>query len=149
MLAMRAAPGTLRHVIRTEDVYLVPRRDVRIIVGSTMEEAGFDKSVQAEPIAHLLNSAQRACPALATAEFLEAWTGLRPATPDAMPIIGPMPNLTNYWMALGHFRNGILLSPITAHLLSHWLTQGKPPNELSACVESFSPVRFLRQSAVC
>jgi glycine oxidase len=156
MLALRASPGTLRHVIRAEEVYLVPRNDGRIIIGSTMEEAGFDKSVQAAPVAQLLNAAQRVCPALASAEFLEAWTGLRPATPDGLPIIGPlrnvggplalvspMPHVRNYWTALGHFRNGILLSPITAEVVSEWLISGHPPANVSSFMDAFSPDRFL------
>ena len=142
MLALRAPAGTLRHVIRTEDVYLVPRHDGRIIVGSTMEEAGFDKTVHAAPVARLQEAAQRLCPALASAERIEAWTGLRPATPDGLPVIGPLPErvgIANYWTALGHFRNGILLAPITAEVLTHWLLHGQPPFPMDA----FLPDRFL------
>lgn len=139
MFALRAAPGTLRHVVRTEEVYLIPRRDGRVIVGSTMEEAGFDRTVRAAPLALLLEAAQRFCPALASAEWLEAWTGLRPATPDGMPILGPWPGLGGYWLALGHFRNGILLAPATADLLTTWLLEGRPPGGSPA----FSPTRLL------
>ncbi len=149
MLALRAAPGQrggqprelLRHVIRTEEVYLVPRHDGRIIVGSTMEEAGFDKTVHAAPVARLQEAAQRLCPALASAEKIDAWTGLRPATPDGLPVIGPLPQragIANYWTALGHFRNGILLAPITAEVLTHWLLNGQPPFPMDA----FLPDRF-------
>jgi glycine oxidase len=147
MLALRVASsangGAPRHVVRTPDVYLIPRRDGRIIVGSTMEEAGFDKTIHAAPLAHLLQAAQRACPPLAHAEWLEAWTGLRPATPDGLPIIGPLtgslPGVANYWAALGHFRNGILLAPATAELLGGWLLTGQAPAQLGA----FAPERFV------
>lgn len=142
MLALRAPLDTLRHVVRTPDVYLIPRRDGRIIVGSTMEEAGFDKTVHAAPLARLLSAAQAVCPALGQAEWLEGWAGLRPATPDGLPIIGPMPGVANCWVALGHFRNGILLAPVTADALSEWILQSHPSLDLSA----FQPDRFLPSS---
>jgi glycine oxidase len=143
MLALRTSPDTLRHVVRTPQVYLIPRRDGRIIVGSTMEEAGFDKTVHAAPVATLLDAALRTCPALAKAEWVDAWAGLRPATPDSLPILGPVPGLMNYWAALGHFRNGILLAPATARALGDWLIHGQPSADLSA----FSPARFLGVAA--
>lgn len=139
MLALRDAPGTLRHVVRTTEVYLIPRHDGRIIVGSTMEEAGFDKTIHAAPLAGLLQAAQRVCPPLGEAEWLEAWTGLRPASPDGLPILGPLPGGANYWAALGHFRNGILLAPATAALITDWLLTGRAPSS----VEAFAPERFL------
>jgi glycine oxidase len=137
MLALRSPTGVLRHVVRTARAYLVPRRDGRVLVGSTMEEAGFDKTPRAGPLAGLLQSAQLLCPALEQSEIAEYWAGLRPAAPDGLPLLGPT-ELEGYWFALGHFRNGILLAPITAAVLSEWFLTGHTPIPM----ESFSPNRF-------
>ncbi len=137
MIALRGPSGVLRHVVRTPRVYLVPRRDGRVLVGSTMEEAGFDKTPRAGPLAGLMRNAQLLCPALEQSEIAEYWTGLRPASPDGLPLLGPT-ELEGYWFALGHFRNGILLAPITAAILSEWFLTG----QTSIPVECFSPSRF-------
>jgi len=137
MLALDAPPGTLRHVIRSHRGYLVPRRSGRILVGSTMEEAGFDKTPRAAQVAGLLRTAQALCPALEKSAVVECWAGLRPAAKDGLPILGPT-ELDGYWVALGHFRNGILLAPITAQILSSWIVTGKP----CLPVDALSPARF-------
>ena len=137
MLALQGPSGVLRHVVRTARVYLVPRWDGRVLVGSTMEEAGFDKTPRAGPLTGLLRNAQLLCPALEQCEIAEYWTGLRPAAPDGLPLLGPT-ELEGYWFALGHFRNGILLAPITAAILSGWFLTG----HTSIPMESFSPSRF-------
>ena len=137
MLALEAAPGTLRHVIRSHRGYLVPRRSGRILVGSTMEEAGFDKTPRAAQITGLLRAAQQLCPVLEKSAVAEVWAGLRPASKDGLPVLGPT-ELEGYWVGLGHFRNGILLAPITAQILSSWLLTGKP----SLPVDALSPSRF-------
>ena len=125
MLALQA-PETLNHVVRTHGgPYLVPRLNRRVLVGSTMEEAGFDKTPRAGQIAGLVQAAERLCPSLANAAIAELWAGLRPASPDGLPALGPTA-LEGYWVALGHFRNGILLAPITAQILSSWLLTGIP-----------------------
>ena len=140
MLAL-AAPAILRHVIRSHKAYLVPRKDGRILVGSTMEEAGFDKTPRAGEIAALLSAAQVLCPSLGESAVSEVWAGLRPAASDGLPVLGPT-ELEGYWLALGHFRNGILLAPITAEILSSWLLTGNP----SLNVDAFSPERFTREA---
>ena len=137
MIALGNTKSPLRHVIRTPRVYLVPRLDGRVIVGSTMEEAGFDKTPRAGPLARLLRAAQQCCPALEESTIAEFWTGLRPAAPDCLPLLGPTA-LEHYWMALGHFRNGILLMPITDQILSSWILRGKP----SYPVDALLPKRF-------
>lgn len=137
MLAVEAAPGTLRHVIRSHRGYLVPRRSGRILVGSTMEEAGFDKTPRAGQITGLLRTAQQLCPALENSAVTEYWAGLRPASKDGLPVLGPT-EVDGYWVALGHFRNGILLAPITAQILSSWILTGKP----CLPVDTLSPSRF-------
>ncbi len=128
MLALRTGRRPPTHVLHDPSVYLVPRPGGRLVVGSTMEEAGFDKTVDAAAIARLRAAAERLVPSLREADVVEAWTGLRPATPDARPRIGPT-RLPGYFLAAGHFRNGILLGPLTAQLLAPVIL-GESPNAL-------------------
>ena len=110
-------PPLLSRVIFTDKGYLVPRPDGRILCGSTMEEAGFEKAVTAGGLLRLLELAVEAAPALAGAPVVETWSNFRPATPDGLPILGPgrVPGL---FYATGHYRNGVLLAPVTADLVS-------------------------------
>ncbi|OFW37488.1 MAG: glycine oxidase ThiO [Acidobacteria bacterium RIFCSPLOWO2_12_FULL_60_22] len=137
MLALESFPSLLRHVVRSHRVYLVPRSGGRVLVGSTMEEVGFDKTPRAGPVMRLLRAAQEVCPALEESAVAEFWAGLRPASPDKLPLLGPT-SLEGYFVALGHFRNGILLAPVTAQILSGWLLTGKPP----ALADALLPQRF-------
>jgi len=138
MLSLVAAPrNVLRHVIRAPEVYLVPRSDGRIVIGSTLEEAGYDKRTDVDTIQRLHHAAIRMVPALSEARMLEGWAGLRPGTPDALPILGATA-IPGYFVATGHFRDGILLAPITAHLMAQVITGVKPEYDISA----FSPARF-------
>ncbi len=137
MLALESPEPPFRHVIRRRRCYMVPRLGGRVIVGSTMEEAGFDKSPRAGPLTGLLRAAQKTCPVLAGSTVADFWTGLRPAAPDGLPVLGPTA-LDGYSVALGHFRNGILLAPITAQILSAWLLTGKSP----FAVDALLPQRF-------
>ena len=127
----------LRHVVRAPDVYLVPRSDGRILVGSTLEDAGFDKRVDAAVIQRLHQAAAKLAPDLGQARMLEAWAGLRPGTPDELPLLG-RGDIDGYFIAGGHYRNGILLAPITALLMTQ-VIRGLPP-ELD--LSPFSPERF-------
>ncbi len=135
MIALENPTVPLRHVVRTHRVYLVPRQNGPVLVGSTMEEAGFDKTPRAGPIARLLRAAQHLCPTLDESAIKDCWAGLRPASPDGLPLIGPT-SLDGYWLALGHFRNGILLTPVTAQVLSSWMIQGKPSFPVGALLPS-------------
>jgi len=137
MVALENPKPLLRHVVRTHRVYLVPRRSGSVMVGSTMEEVGFDKTPRAGPVAKLLRAAQHLCPALEQSTIRDFWAGLRPAAPDGLPLLGPTA-LDGYWVALGHFRNGILLTPITAQVVSSWLVTGQP----SFPVDALLPQRF-------
>jgi glycine oxidase len=137
MLALQSDSLRLRHVARSQHVYVVPRVGGRFVIGSTMEEAGFDKTSRAGPLTGLLDIAQRICPELARSALTEHWAGLRPASSDGLPMLGPT-SLDGYFVALGHFRNGILLAPVTADILAGWLLRGKPP--ISA--DAFLPGRF-------
>jgi glycine oxidase len=124
-------------VIRSADVYIVPRSDGRILIGSTVEEEGFDKRTDPNAILRLRQSAIDLVPKLAQARILEDWAGLRPGTPDNLPILGST-SIPGYFVATGHFRDGILLAPITARLMAQVITDQKPDYDLSA----FSPARF-------
>ena len=128
----------VRHVVRAPDVYLIPRSDGRMLIGTTVEEAGFDKQTVPETILKLRNAALDLVPKLADARILEAWAGLRPGTPDGLPILGATPT-PGYFLATGHFRDGILLAPVTARVMSQLITGQAPDFDLSA----FSPQRFV------
>ena len=120
----------------TDECYLVPRRDGRVLAGSTMERVGFDTSVTGSGLRDLTAGALALVPALATAPFHSAWSGLRPALPDGLPAIGrAAPGLL---YACGHLRNGILLAPITARLVTRLLLDQDPGMDLAP----FDPRRF-------
>jgi glycine oxidase len=132
-----ASDHLLRHVIRAPEVYLVPRSEGRILIGSTLEEAGYDKRTDSNTIRRLHQAAVQLIPALGQARVLEAWAGLRPGTPDDLPILGAS-GTPGYFVATGHFRDGILLAPVTAQIMAQIITGAKPEHDLSA----FSPARF-------
>jgi len=111
----------VRHVVRAPDVYLIPRSDGRMLIGATAEEAGFDKQTVPETIAKLRQAALELVPKLADARILEAWAGLRPGTADGLPILGATPT-PGYFVATGHFRDGILLAPVTARVMGQIVT---------------------------
>jgi glycine oxidase len=137
MLALRSEAVQLKKVLRSQHGYLVPRRDGRIIAGSTLEDAGFIKQVTPQGVRQILDAALELAPALADAKIVEEWSGLRPGTPDLLPIIGPT-DIRGLWLATGHYRNGILLAPATAKIMRNWIVTGK--SNFNA--ESFSPLRF-------
>ena len=117
MLSLSVPVALIRRAIWVPNVYLVPRDDGRLLVGATVEDCGFDTRVTACGIHALLNAALEAIPALSDFAITETWAGLRPGTADGKPFIGPSP-LERYFVATGHFRNGILLAPITATLIA-------------------------------
>ena len=127
----------VRHVVRTsgwnQDVYLIPRSDGRMLIGTTVEEAGFDKQTVPETIQKLRQAAIDLVPRLADARILEAWAGLRPGTPDGLPILGATPT-PGYFVATGHFRDGILLAPVTARVMGQIVTGRNPELDLDAFV---------------
>lgn len=138
MLSVVGGPrNTPRHVIRSPEVYLVPRSDGRVLIGATVEEAGFDKRTDPAVIEGMHRAALRLMPTLSGARILEAWAGLRPGTPDNLPILGPTAP-PGYFVAAGHFRDGILLTPVTAHVMGQVVTGAKLEYDISA----FSPARF-------
>lgn len=144
MLAVALPPSLpLEAVVRTPDIYIVPRaagpKPTRAIIGATVEDAGFDKVVHPADIAGLKAEAVSLLPQLADATLLEGWAGLRPATPDHLPLLGAKPGNRNHFVAAGHYRNGILLAPATAHVMAQLLTGEAPAIDLSP----YSPSRDL------
>src|SRR5579871_6175233 len=127
----------LKHVIRSPQAYLIPRSDGRLLVGTTVEEAGFDKRTDPDTIQGLHHAALKLVPKLRDAKILEDWAGLRPGTPDALPILGET-GTPGYYVATGHFRDGILLAPITAELMANVITGSDVAYDLKA----FDPHRF-------
>jgi glycine oxidase len=127
----------LTHVIRSLNVYLIPRSDGRLLVGATVEEAGFDKRTDVAAIQRLHRAAVALVPELRHAKILEDWAGLRPGTPDALPILGATA-MPGYYVATGHFRDGILLAPITAKVMADVIGGVEPEYDLKL----FSPARF-------
>jgi glycine oxidase len=143
MISMRQAGVALRQVLRSGKGYLVPRADGRIVAGSTLEEAGFEKRVTPEGMQKILAATLELVPQLSGAQILETWAGLRPGTPDDLPIVGPT-SIKGLFAATGHYRNGILLSPSTARATKNWVKTGK----LDQSIEPFSPLRFKKRVAV-
>ena len=136
--------GLIRHVIRSRatDVYMLPRTNGPIVVGATVEEAGFDKQVVPETIQKLHQDAAMLVPELGEARIHESWVGLRPGSPDGLPIIGEIGD-SGVYAANGHFRNGILLAPATAKALTAVICNQPQVIDLSA----FTPARFAKANA--
>ncbi len=138
IVCVDAPRPALRAVVVHESGYLVPRRDASVVIGATRERVGFDCRVTAQGVSGLLAVGARLAPALADATFRSAWAGLRPAAPDALPLIGPLPGVEGLLLAAGHHRNGVLLSPISGRLIAD-LVLGK---ELPADAAALRPERF-------
>jgi glycine oxidase len=137
MIALRAKDLSIERVLWSDHIYLVPRNDGRILAGATVEYVGFDKNVTAGALQKIIDAALQLAPALADAQIEETWAGLRPDSPDHLPIIGPT-DLDGLLVATGHFRSGILLAPITAQLIREWITTQNVSHDWTR----FSPMRF-------
>jgi glycine oxidase len=131
MIAVRPRGAVrLTHTVYTDEAYLVPKRDGTIVVGATEEHgAGFNRDVTMDAIARLSTAFRKIAPGLADAVFERAWIGLRPGSPQGHPLLGPHPEHPNVHFAVGHFRNGILLSPLTAEILTRSVL-GEPWKEV-------------------
>jgi glycine oxidase len=142
MIALRAGNLKIERVLWSEKIYLVPRNDGRVLAGATVEYTGFEKGLTAGGLEKLLAGTLELAPCLAHARVEETWAGLRPDSPDHLPILGPT-ELDGLLIATGHFRGGILLTPITAQLVREWVTQQR----VSVDWDRFSPMRFQSASA--
>jgi glycine oxidase len=145
ILELRARAGMdepLTRIVRTPRCYLLSRGDGRVVLGATVEEQGFDTAVTAGGVYRLLEAAWEVLPEVGELELVEAHAGLRPGTPDNRPLVGPG-ELEGLVWATGHWRNGVLLAPLTGDAVAELLAEGSLPNEL----ESLSPERFARARA--
>jgi glycine oxidase len=145
ILELRAADRepVCERIISSERVYLVPRTDGRLVVGATVEERGFDTAVTAGGVHELLREAYRLLPEVAELELIAASAGLRPGTPDNLPLIG-RGELEGLLMATGHFRNGVLLAPLTGDAVAALLDGRQPPAEVGPA----DPARLPRAEPV-
>lgn len=130
---------TVRAVVRGSSVYVVARTSREIVCGATVEERGEDTSVTAGAVYSMLRDAQLVLPLLAEAELVESAAGLRPVSPDNRPLVGPS-NLEGLFVATGHYRNGVLLAPLTAALATEWVLSGR--GELVSRWAALDPRRF-------
>ena len=131
-------PSPVRHTIYADHGYLVPKADGRVVVGATQEDAGFDCRPTCAGIGGLLAMAPKLAPKLADMPIESMWVGLRPASRDGLPIMGRLARFENVYAATGHFRNGILLAPITGDLMTKLILHNEP----SPLLDSFRPDRF-------
>jgi glycine oxidase len=127
MLLLQAPPGLIRQILVSDGRYLIPRADGLVLVGSTMEDVGFDKQVDAAVRDELLAHASGVVPALAQAQIVSHWSGLRPAVAEGIPLIGTHPDLEGLFVNSGHFRNGLCTAPASARLLAD-LMLGRTPD---------------------
>jgi glycine oxidase len=142
IVSLRQQSPSIERVLWSENIYLVPRNDGRIVAGATVEHVGFEKTLTAGGLQKIFAGAIELVPALADARVEETWAGLRPDSPDHLPILGPT-DLEGLLIATGHFRSGFLLTPITARLIREWVTEQR----VSIDWDRFSPVRFQSASA--
>jgi glycine oxidase len=142
MLMFQTPQRAIRHVIYSSGGYLVPRMDGRILAGSTSEHAGFEKSVTQSAVISLRNMAAVIFPEIEKLEIADSWSGLRPFAADGLPILGSIESINNLFIATAHYRNGILLAPMTAKITADHLLNGKDPHYLN----TFAPGRFQMHS---
>lgn len=126
MIVYKCAEDFLPAIVLAKGRYVIPRRDGHVLIGSTLEHAGFDKTPTDEALASLQASAVQLLPSLADAEVVGHWAGLRPGSPDGIPFIGPVPGYEGLWLNCGHYRNGLVLAPASCQLLAD-LMLGREP----------------------
>lgn len=138
MLCFEARPAVARQVIYSSRGYLVPRRDGRLLAGSTAEQVGFDKGVTEEGLAAIKAMAIEIAPRIEVLPMIDSWSGFRPRSADGLPVLGPTAEIEGLFYATGHYRNGILLAPITGKVIADAIVDGV----MRASVSAFSPDRF-------
>ena len=138
MANLRLAPDRLRCVVRAPGVYLLPRGDGRVTIGATIEHVGFDETVQETSVRRMAAAALSLLPEAEAPPEMDMWAGLRPGTPDGLPILGPAAK-ANCWHATGHYRDGILLGPVTGHVMAQAMLGEVPDVPLQA----YAAMRFI------
>lgn len=126
MILYKCASDFLSSMVLAKGRYAIPRRDGHILIGSTLEHEGFDKTPTATALQSLKASAVELLPALAQAEPVAQWAGLRPGSPEGIPYIGPLPGFDGLWLNCGHYRNGLVLAPASCQLLTDLLLERSP-----------------------
>ena len=144
MICLESKPQLTRHVLYSPRGYLVPRQDGRLLAGSTSENAGFAKRVTAGGISSILQNTLEISPAVATLPVVDTWAGLRPRPADGLPVLGACGEIDGLIYATGHYRNGILLAPLTAELITEAIVAGVT----SPLLAPFSPDRFSSQTVL-
>lgn len=129
---LEGPPGLLKRNICVGPRYLVPRRDGHVLIGSTQEDAGFEKATTEQALNELREFAAVVAPETADLPLKSSWSGLRPATPDNQPYLGRVPHLDNAWLATGHFRAGLQLSPATAVVMRAMMLEQQSPIDISS-----------------
>ena len=139
MIALQMDPGAplLRHVVWAPKAYMAPRADGRLLIGATVEERGFDPALTAGGVLALLEGAWRAVPGIEELPIAEMWTGFRPGSRDDAPVLGPGA-VEGLVLATGHYRNGILLTPVTARAVARYVLEGV----IEPAIAPFAPSRF-------
>ena len=143
MVAVSNVPGLLRHAVHGHQGYLTPRPSGELLIGATVEHVGFERAVTPAGIAELLTGAIAVLPRLQDRPITRTWCGFRPGTPDDMPVLGPWPDLEGLFVATGHYRNGILLAPATAALMTQAILGGG----IHDLIKPFLPDRLLDRSS--
>ena len=138
MMALGRMSTPLRQVVWGSQGYLVPRANGLVFAGSTLEDVGFRLHPTKRGLAQVRRAAYELAPQMRSLQEHFTWAGLRPSSPDSLPIMGPLPSWENVTVATGHFRNGILLAPITGELIAESIIEGQAGEALAP----FSPERF-------
>jgi glycine oxidase len=138
IVLLHCDPGAVRHIVKHDDAYFVPRRDGRVLVGASLEDAGFRRGNTVAEVGRLLDAVRRIMPALIEAEIERQWMGFRPGSPDGLPYLGPVAGRRNLWVSTGHYRNGVVLAPVSADLIARWI-MGQTP---ALAMDAFSPERI-------
>ncbi len=138
MLAVSNVPVLISHAMHGDEVYLVPRPSGELLIGATIERVGFERAVTPEGLGGLIAQAVALVPEIGRRAITRSWCGFRPATPDGLPVLGPWPDVAGLFVATGHYRNGILLAPVTAAVMTACIVDGKTPDSIIP----FLPQRF-------
>ncbi len=139
-MGVTAPTRPFAHVLFGPGGYVAPKRSGLVIVGATEDRSGFDHRVTASGLVTLTRRLAELAPELVGLPFQRAWAGLRPATVDGLPVLGPAPAVADLYVAAGHYRNGLLLSPVTAHGVAAWVVGAPPPPRVAW--DAFSPARL-------
>ena len=138
MLAVSNVPPLITRALHGDDIYVVPRPSGEILIGATVEHAGFLRAVTPDGLGSLIAAAVALVPEIGRRAVTRSWCGFRPWVPDGQPVLGPWPDVAGLFAATAHYRNGILMAPITAALLTRCIVDGETP----ASITPFLPSRF-------